>query len=66
MFQEALLFRAARIMCYSTQAFVKVAGQIPPPFTWHIYQIIVDCFSPIVITCVTITKCACSTLAPIH
>jgi hypothetical protein len=49
MFQKALLFSAAKIMCYSKQTIVKVVGQIPPPFTWHTYQIIVDCFSPIVI-----------------
>jgi hypothetical protein len=24
--------------------------RVPPPLTWHIYQIVVDCLSPIVIT----------------
>jgi hypothetical protein len=26
--------------------------KVPPPSTWHICRIVVDCFSPIVITCV--------------
>jgi hypothetical protein len=26
---------------------MKVIGQVPPPLSWHIYQIIVHCLSPI-------------------
>jgi hypothetical protein len=48
MFQEALLFRATIILCYNKQIVVRVASQVPPLFTWHIYQIIVDCLFPIV------------------
>ncbi len=51
MFQNALLFWVVRIIYHSKQTIVKVVGQIPPPFTSHTYQIIVDCFSPIVIAC---------------
>ncbi len=29
---------------------MKMTTKVPPPLTWHIYQIVVDCFSPIVIT----------------
>jgi hypothetical protein len=47
-----MLFQVAIVLCYSRQIIVKVANRVPPPFTWHIYQIIVDCLSHIVIACV--------------
>jgi hypothetical protein len=31
---------------------MKMTTKVPPPLTWHIYQIVVDYFSLIVITCV--------------
>jgi hypothetical protein len=52
LFQEALLFRKAIVLCYSSQTIVHVSNRIPPTITWHICQTIVDCLSPIVITCV--------------
>jgi len=52
MFQEALLFQATIVLCYNRQTTMKVVNQVPPPFTWHICQIIIDCFSLIVIACV--------------
>jgi len=45
MFQEALLFQATIVMCYSKQIAMRVVNQVPPPFTWHICQIIVDYLS---------------------
>jgi hypothetical protein len=36
---------------------MKVVGQVPPPLTWHICQIIVDFLSPIVSTCVMNQSC---------
>jgi len=52
MFQEALLFRVAIVLCYSRQTTMKVVNQGPPPFTWHICQVIVDCLSFIVTACI--------------
>ncbi len=52
MFQKALLFWNAIILCYNKQIVMKVVGQVPPPFTWHICWIIVDFLSLIVSTCV--------------
>jgi len=52
MFQKALLFRVAIVLCYSRQTAMKVVKQGPPPFTWHICQVIVDCLSFIVTTCI--------------
>jgi hypothetical protein len=48
MFQEALQFRSAIVLYYNKQNVVKVIGQVPPPLTWHISQIVMDYFSPIV------------------
>jgi hypothetical protein len=31
---------------------MKMTIKIPPSLTWHIYQIVVNCLSPIVTTCV--------------
>jgi hypothetical protein len=31
---------------YSKQSSMKTTITIPPPLTWHICQIVVDCFSP--------------------
>jgi hypothetical protein len=31
---------------------MKMTTRVPPPLTWHIYQIVVDCFSLVVIACV--------------
>jgi hypothetical protein len=52
MFQDALLFQNVIVLCYSRQIAMKVVNQVPPPFTWHICQIIVDCLSLIVTICV--------------
>ncbi len=52
MFQEALQFRYAIMFCYNKQTIVRVTSQVPPPLTWHISQIVVDCLLPIVSTCV--------------
>jgi hypothetical protein len=46
MFQEALQFRFAIMLCYNKQIVVKVIGQVLPPLAWqHIFQIIVDFLS---------------------
>jgi hypothetical protein len=52
MFQKSLQFRFVIMLYYSRQTIVKVTCQMPPPLTWHISQIVVDCLSPIVSTCV--------------
>ncbi len=36
-FQEALLFQAFIVLCYSRQTIVKVTRQVPPLLTCHIY-----------------------------
>ncbi len=52
LFQKALQLKATIILCYSQQTIVKVTGHVPPPLTWHIFQIIIDVFSSIVSACV--------------
>jgi hypothetical protein len=52
MFQEALQFCFVIVLCYRKQNAMRVIGRVPPPLTWHISQIVVDCLSPIVSTCV--------------
>jgi hypothetical protein len=52
MFQEALQFHYAIMFCYSKHTTVRVTSRVPPPLTWHISQIVVDCLLPIVSTCV--------------
>jgi hypothetical protein len=42
LFQEALQFRVVIVLCYNQQTRVRVTSHVPPPLTWHIYQIIVD------------------------
>jgi hypothetical protein len=46
MFQEALQFQSTIMFCYSKQTIMRITGQMPPPLTWHISQIIMDCLSP--------------------
>jgi hypothetical protein len=38
------------MLCHNKQSLVKMTTRVPPPLTWHIYQIVVDCFFLIVIT----------------
>ncbi len=38
--------------CYSKQNSMRMTTKVPPPLTWHICQIVVDCFSLVVTTCV--------------
>jgi hypothetical protein len=38
------------MLCYKRENSVKMIIQMPPLLTWHICQIIVDSFSPIVTT----------------
>jgi hypothetical protein len=53
MFQEALQFRFAIVLCYNKQIVVRVTGRVLPPLTWqHIFQIIVDFLSPNIYACV--------------
>jgi hypothetical protein len=52
MFQEALQFCSPIVLCYSKHIAVRVNGRVPPLRTWQISQIIVDCLSPIVSTCI--------------
>ncbi len=57
MFQEALQFCSTIVFYYSKQIIVRVISRMPPPLTWHIFQIIMDFFSPIVSTCVLNWSC---------
>jgi hypothetical protein len=57
MFQEALQFCSTIVFCYSKQIVVRVISQMSPPLTWHIFQIMVDCLSPIVFACVLNQSC---------
>jgi hypothetical protein len=52
LFHEALLFRKAIVLYYSSQIDVRVSSQIPPIITCHISQAIVDYLSPVVTACV--------------
>jgi len=52
MFQEALQFQSANVFCYIKQTAIRVIGQMLPPLTWQIFQIVVDYFSLLVSTCV--------------
>jgi len=36
MFQEALQFKDAIILCYNKQNTIKISGRVPPLRTWHI------------------------------
>jgi ABC-type polysaccharide transport system permease subunit len=42
----AISFRNCYLLC--KKIITKVTCQVPPFLTWQIYQIIVDCFFPIV------------------
>jgi hypothetical protein len=52
MFQEALQFKNVIIFCYNMQNTIRINGKVPPIFTWHISQIIVDCLFLVVNACV--------------
>jgi len=52
LFQEALLFRKAIVLCYSSQTTIHVSSRIPLIITWHICQTIIDCLSLVVTVCV--------------
>jgi hypothetical protein len=47
-----LQFKDIIMFCYNKQSSIKMTTKVPPPWTWHICQIVVDCLSPIVIYCV--------------
>ncbi len=50
MVQKTLQFKETIILCYNKQASVRVIHPIPPLFTWHMSQIMVN---TIVIACVS-------------
>ncbi len=52
LFQKVLQFKDVIMHCYSKQSLMKMITRVPPPLTWHICQIFVDCFSLVVTTCV--------------
>jgi hypothetical protein len=45
MFQETLKFWEIIFLPHNKQTIVKPIVHMPPPLTWHISQIIVDCIS---------------------
>jgi hypothetical protein len=47
-----LQFKYVIIFYYSRDNIVKINGRVPLLLTWHIFKIIVDCFSPILSACV--------------
>jgi len=52
MFQKALQFHSTIVLYYSKQIVMRVNGWMPLSLIWHICEIVVDCFSPIVYACV--------------
>jgi hypothetical protein len=40
------------MFCYSKQSFVRMTIKVPPPLTWHICQIVIDCSFFVVTTCI--------------
>jgi hypothetical protein len=52
MFQKALQFKDAIILCYIKENIVKIIRRVPPLLTWHISHIIMKKISPIVSVCV--------------
>jgi len=52
MLQEALQFHYAIMFCYSKQTIVRITSRVPPPLTWHIFLIVMDCLPPIISACV--------------
>ncbi len=40
------------MLCYSRQSLVRMTTKVPPLLGWHICQIIIDCFSHVIIACV--------------
>jgi hypothetical protein len=52
LFQEALHFQKVIVFYYSKQIIVRMIAWMPPPLTWHIFQIIVDVLSHVMSTCV--------------
>ncbi len=49
-FQEALQFQKSIAFCYNMHTIVMMTTWVPLLLTWHISQIIVDVFSPIMST----------------
>ncbi len=53
MFQDALQFKDAIILCYNRLNIVRINSKVPPSsYKWHIFQINVDCLSLVVSGCV--------------
>jgi hypothetical protein len=53
MFQEALQLKdVINILSYNKQNTIRISGKVSSIFTWHIFQIIVDCHYLIVSACV--------------
>jgi len=52
LFQKVLQFKDAIMHSYSKQSLVRMTTRVPPPLTWHICQILIDCLSHGVTTCV--------------
>jgi hypothetical protein len=40
------------MFCYSKQSLVMMTIKVPPPLTWHICQIVIDCSFFVVTTCI--------------
>jgi hypothetical protein len=66
MFQEALQFRFAIVFCYNKHIVVKVTSCMLPPLIWqHIFQIIVNCLSPIIFAYVRNQSCGYGLLSDV-
>ncbi len=48
---------ATIVLCYNRQTIMRITDCVPPPLTWHIFQIIVDVLSSIVSVCVLNQSC---------
>jgi len=52
MFQNSLQFKDVIVLCYNRQNIIGISGRVPPIFTWHIFQIVVNSPSLIANACV--------------
>jgi hypothetical protein len=44
------------VLCYSLQIVVHISNEVPPSFTWHVFQTIIDILSLVVIVQCVLNK----------
>jgi hypothetical protein len=45
-------FYSSRMFCYRKQSLMRMMTRVPPPLTWHICRIVIDCFFFVVTICI--------------